>query len=130
SALSEAIKKDIYSLIILNFANPDMVGHTGDINAAAKAIEAVDKELSHLIPTAIEHGFQILVIADHGNADCMINPDGSPNTAHTTQPVPCALINNPDNAKLHNGILADVAPTLLKIIGVKQPKEMTGAPLF
>ncbi len=128
-ALSQAIKKGIYDLIILNFANPDMVGHTGDINAAAKAVEAVDKELSHLIPSAIEQGYQILVIADHGNADCMINPDGSPNTAHTTQPVPCALVNNP-SATLHEGILADVAPTLLKILGLPQPPQMTGKPLF
>jgi 2,3-bisphosphoglycerate-independent phosphoglycerate mutase len=128
-ALSEAIKKGIYDLIILNFANPDMVGHTGDINATAKAVEAVDKELAHLIPSAIEQGYQILVIADHGNADCMINPDGSPNTAHTTQPVPCALINNA-SATLHQGILADVAPTLLKILGIAQPTQMTGKPLF
>lgn len=129
-ALHEAIDSEKYDLIILNFANPDMVGHTGDIFAAAKAVEAVDKELEHLIPIAVEKGYQILVIADHGNADCMINPDGSPNTAHTTQPVPCALINNPNSVSLHKGILADVAPTLLKILDLPQPKEMTGTPLF
>lgn len=128
--LQKAIESEKFDLIILNFANPDMVGHTGDIFAAAKAIEAVDKELSHIIPAAIKVGYQILMIADHGNADCMINPDGSPNTAHTTQPVPCALINRAGNPPLHAGILADVAPTLLKLLGLNQPIEMTGKPLF
>ena len=71
-----------------------------------------------------------MIVADHGNADCMTNPDGSPNTAHTTQPVPCVLINRPITGKLHNGILADVAPTLLKILELPQPSEMTGTPLF
>jgi len=129
-ALHKAIESEKFDLIILNFANPDMVGHTGDIYAAAKAIEAVDKELSHIVPIAVEKGYQIVVIADHGNADCMTNPDGSPNTAHTTQPVPCALINRSIKGNLRNGILADVAPTLLKILEVPQPSEMTGTPLF
>lgn len=129
-ALHKAIVSEKFDLIILNFANPDMVGHTGDIVAAAKAVEAADKELSHVIPAAIKVGYQILVIADHGNADCMTNPDGSPNTAHTTQPVPCVLINHPENPPLRSGILADVAPTLLKILGLNQPKEMTGKSLF
>tara|TARA_R100001143_G_C3361275_1_gene136289 strand:- start:5118 stop:6623 length:1506 start_codon:yes stop_codon:yes gene_type:complete len=118
-----------FDLIILNFANPDMVGHTGVMEAAIKALETIDDQLKNLIPAAKEAGYEILVISDHGNSDCMIQPDGSPHTAHTTAQVPALLIS--DRAtKLHDGKLADVAPTLLKLIGLEKPEEMTGSSLF
>jgi 2,3-bisphosphoglycerate-independent phosphoglycerate mutase len=116
-------------LIVLNFANPDMVGHTGNIDAAAKAVEAVDLQLSRIVPLAIEQGYRILIIADHGNADCMFQEDGSPHTFHTTAPVPCILVNASDFGQPSEGILADVAPTLLKLMELEQPYEMTGHPL-
>ncbi len=128
-ALVEKLAGEEYQLVILNFANPDMVGHTGDMDAAIAAIEAVDKQLKRVIETANEHGYRSLIIADHGNSDCMIKEDGSPHTAHTTAPVPAILVNNP-GVEMHDGILADVAPTLLKMMGLEQPEEMTGKPLY
>jgi 2,3-bisphosphoglycerate-independent phosphoglycerate mutase len=116
-------------LIILNFANPDMVGHTGSLEATAKAVEAVDLQLSRIVPLAIEQGYRIVIIADHGNADCMFQEDGSPHTFHTTAPVPCILVNAPEYGQPHNGKLADIAPTLLKLMGIAQPSEMTGRSL-
>jgi len=124
----ENLKKE-FDLIILNFANPDMVGHTGVMEAALKALETIDKQLESLIPAARNAGYEILIISDHGNSDCMIQPDGSPHTAHTTAPVPAILISDRD-VSLRDGILADVAPTLLKIIGLEKPDEMTGTSLF
>jgi 2,3-bisphosphoglycerate-independent phosphoglycerate mutase len=129
-ALCEKLESEIYDLVILNFANPDMVGHTGDMNAAIKAVEAVDVQLKKVIETANAHGYTSLVIADHGNADQMIKPDGSAHTAHTTALVPAILVNHPKNPPLHPGILADVAPTLLKCMDIEQPEEMSGSPLF
>jgi 2,3-bisphosphoglycerate-independent phosphoglycerate mutase len=116
-------------LIILNLANPDMVGHTGSMPAAIKAVEAVDKELARLVPLAIELDYKILIIADHGNADCMVQADGNPHTFHTTAPVPCIVVNAPHLGAPRNGILADVAPTLLKFLDVAKPDEMTGTSL-
>lgn len=130
AALLPKIQEGDASLIVLNFANPDMVGHTGDMQAAVKAIEAVDHALGKLVPVALKHEYQILIIADHGNADCMIQPDGSPQTAHTTAPVPVLLAGRDGVNKIESGILADVAPTLLKLLGIDQPIEMTGKPLF
>lgn len=124
----EGLRND-YSLVIVNFANPDMVGHTGDMEAAIKAVETVDEELKKVTETAKKNGYEVLVIADHGNADCMIQPDGSPHTAHTTAPVPVVFVTDRD-VSLKNGILADVSPTLLKIMNLEQPEEMTGTPLF
>lgn len=124
----QGLKKD-YSLVILNFANPDMVGHTGIMEAAVKAVETVDKQLKRVTETAVENGYEVLIIADHGNADCMIQPDGSPHTAHTTAPVPVVLVTERE-VSLKNGILADVSPTLLKIMGLEKPEEMTGSVLF
>ncbi len=124
----EGLQKD-YSLVIVNFANPDMVGHTGDMDAAIKAVETVDGQLQKVTETARKNGYEVLVIADHGNADCMVQPDGSPHTAHTTAPVPVVLISERD-VSLKNGILADVSPTLLKMMDLKQPEEMTGTALF
>jgi 2,3-bisphosphoglycerate-independent phosphoglycerate mutase len=106
-----------------------MVGHTGSIIATAKAVEAVDLQLSRIVPLAIDKGYRILIIADHGNADCMFQEDGNPHTFHTTAPVPCILVNAPDFGHPSEGILADVAPTLLKLMGLEQPSEMTGRPL-
>jgi len=124
----EYLSKD-YNLIIVNFANPDMVGHTGVMEAAIKAVETVDGQLERVVKTAQENGYEVLIIADHGNADCMIQPDGSAHTAHTAVPVPVLLVSN-RNEILRNGILADVAPTLLKLMGLEIPEEMKGSPLF
>ncbi|PQJ20545.1 MULTISPECIES: 2,3-bisphosphoglycerate-independent phosphoglycerate mutase [Nonlabens] len=110
--------------ICLNFANPDMVGHTGSMDAAIAACEAVDSAASHVINKAIDNNYSILVIADHGNCEVMINPDGSVNTAHTTNPVPLILIDQ-DIKSVKNGILGDVAPTILELMGIEQPDEMT-----
>jgi 2,3-bisphosphoglycerate-independent phosphoglycerate mutase len=105
-----------------------MVGHTGIYEAIEKAIETVDECAGNVIRAAQKHGYDILVIADHGNADKALNEDGSPNTAHSLNPVPSILITN-DYKKINEGILADVAPTLLKIMGVPIPKDMTGKAL-
>jgi len=128
--LVEQLKTDKYGFVVLNFANTDMVGHTGSMEAAVKAVETVDNELRKVVNTAIEYDYKIIIIADHGNADCMRNPDGSPNTAHTTAPVPFILVNVDGVKKLENGILADVSPSLLKLMEIDQPEEMTGHPLF
>ncbi|MFH1004332.1 MAG: 2,3-bisphosphoglycerate-independent phosphoglycerate mutase [Bacteroidota bacterium] len=111
--------------ICLNFANPDMVGHTGNYQAVIKAIETVDTCLKKIVNTGIEHGYSFIIIADHGNAEFMINSDDSPNTAHTTNSVPCILIDK-DHKNISSGKLADIAPTILKIMDIEIPKEMTG----
>jgi 2,3-bisphosphoglycerate-independent phosphoglycerate mutase len=116
--------------ICLNFANPDMVGHTGVFNAIVKACETVDDCLRRLVEVGLKHQYHFLIIADHGNADMAVNEDGSPNTAHTTNPVPCWLVSQTINPHLHNGILADVAPTILKMMQLPQPTAMTGRALF
>ena len=127
--LVTALKTELYDLVILNFANPDMVGHTGDIQAAAKAIEAVDTCMKDVVTTAREHAYNVVVIADHGNADIMVQTDGSPHTAHTLAKVPLLLIANDPGLKPVPGKLADVAPTLLKLMEIEQPAEMTGTAL-
>lgn len=124
----ENLKKD-FNLVVVNFANPDMVGHTGVFEAAVKAVETVDHQLQRVIETAKKNGYESLIIADHGNADCMKNPDGSAHTAHTSVPVPVIMVTTKD-ISLSSGKLADLAPTLLKILGIDQPEEMTGKPLF
>ncbi len=129
-ALCAQLITEKHHLCILNFANPDMVGHTGIMEAAISAVETIDTQLKKVVETATRHGYKILVIADHGNADCMVKEDGSPHTAHTTALVPAMIINEEDIKEMHDGILADVAPTLLKLMGVKQPEEMTGKPLY
>ena len=123
-AIVEKIKKYAPDFICLNFANPDMVGHTGDLKAAIKACESVDQCAKAVIETALEKEYVSIVIADHGNCETMINPDGSPNTAHTTNPVPVILV-YPEKKKITNGILGDIAPTVLDLLEISQPKTMT-----
>lgn len=123
------IKSKSADFICLNFANPDMVGHTGDFQAAVKACETVDTCLEQIVNSAVENDYAVIVIADHGNCDVMINEDGTPNTAHTTNPVPFILVNG-ETEKVKNGILGDIAPTILKLMGVEKPKVMTQEPLF
>ncbi len=124
--LSEAIDTEKYDFIVVNFANGDMVGHTGVYPAIQKAVEAVDKCVEKVVETAKKNGYEVIIIADHGNADNAENADGTPNTAHSLNPVPCVYVTEDKNAKVENGILADVAPTILHIMGIPQPKEMTG----
>lgn len=120
-----------YDLIVTNYANPDMVGHTGDLDAAIKSCEAVDQGLAKVIDALNKAGGEMLIIADHGNCEVMIDPEtGGPHTAHTTNLVPVIHVNAPAGSNLHDGILADVAPTLLAMMGLDQPKEMTGASLI
>ncbi|QLE00224.1 2,3-bisphosphoglycerate-independent phosphoglycerate mutase [Galbibacter sp. BG1] len=118
------LKKGDVDFVCLNFANPDMVGHTGVMEAAIKACEAVDECAKDVITTALENGYSTIVIADHGNCDTMVNPDGTPNTAHTTNPVPLILVDE-DIKKINDGVLGDIAPTILKMMGIKQPEAMT-----
>ena len=127
NALLPEIDKEATDLIVLNFANGDMVGHTGDFEAAKKAAETVDKNVEKIVNEALKHHYSIIILADHGNAENMINPDGTPNTAHTTNPVPVILIDKDLKPKLHDGILANVAPTILKLMGLEKPDEMTEA---
>jgi 2,3-bisphosphoglycerate-independent phosphoglycerate mutase len=117
-----------YSFGIINFANPDMVGHTGDIDAAVKAVEAVDECLGKVVEAVESKGGALIITADHGNCDHMLEPDGSPNTAHSMNPVP--LIVTADVGALRSGgVLADVAPTVLDLLEIEQPPEMTGESL-
>ena len=122
-AIIPELEKEVVDFVCLNFANPDMVGHTGDMQAAIKACETVDQCAKAVIETGLKHGYSTIVIADHGNCDTMINPDGSPNTAHTVNPVPIIIV-DPDIQTVQSGVLADVAPTLLKMIGIPQPEAM------
>ncbi|MEM8939947.1 MAG: 2,3-bisphosphoglycerate-independent phosphoglycerate mutase [Bacteroidota bacterium] len=112
--------------VCLNFANPDMVGHTGVFEAAVKACETVDSCAEDVVSTALENDFLSILIADHGNSDVMINPDGTPNTAHTTNLVPCIVVDKEFRGELKNGKLGDLAPTILKFMGLESPEEMTG----
>jgi len=123
-ALVAEIKKETLDFVCLNFANGDMVGHTGVMDAAIKACEAVDTCVEAVITTALEHNYTTLLIADHGNCETMINPDGTPNTAHTTNPVPIILIDK-ELTSIKDGVLGDIAPTILKLIGIEKPEVMT-----
>lgn len=127
--ISDKIKTDAPDFICLNFANPDMVGHTGVEQAIIKAVETTDRCLQQVVETGLHAGYSFIIIADHGNADYIRNEDGSPNTAHTTNPVPLWIIDG-DVKTVKNGILADVAPTVLKIMDIEQPAEMSGKPLI
>ena len=123
-ALVAELKKETLDFVCLNFANGDMVGHTGVMDAAIKACEAVDTCVEAVITTALEHNYTTLLIADHGNCETMINPDGTPNTAHTTNPVPIILIDK-ELTSIKDGVLGDIAPTILKLIGIEKPEVMT-----
>ncbi len=124
-AIIPELKKQEADFICLNFANGDMVGHTGIYPAILKAVETVDKCVGEIVEVATANGYDLMIIADHGNADYAVNDDGSPNTAHSLNPVPCILVSK-DYSKISNGILADVAPTILKIMNIDIPSEMTG----
>jgi 2,3-bisphosphoglycerate-independent phosphoglycerate mutase len=124
------LKKKEVDFVCLNFANPDMVGHTGVFSAAVKACEVVDQCVNDVVTTALANGYTSIIIADHGNADFMVNEDGTPNTAHTTNLVPCILVDNNYQKPIKDGKLGDLAPTILELIGVKQPAEMTGVSLL
>ncbi|UPS92009.1 2,3-bisphosphoglycerate-independent phosphoglycerate mutase [Bizionia sp. M204] len=128
-ALIPELQKGDVDFVCLNFANGDMVGHTGVMAAAIKACEVVDTCVRDVITTALENNYTTLLIADHGNCETMINPDGSPNTAHTTNPVPIILIDK-DLKSIKDGVLGDLAPTILKLMGVPQPEAMTQHPLI
>lgn len=123
-ALVSELEKGIVDFVCLNFANGDMVGHTGVMEAAIKACEAVDNCVKDVVTTALKNGYTTILIADHGNCETMINPDGTPNTAHTTNPVPIILIDK-ELKHIESGILADVAPTILNLMGIPQPEVMT-----
>jgi len=123
------LNKKKQDLIVLNFANGDMVGHTGIYEAISKAINTVDDCVKQVVETAEANGYEALIIADHGNADNAVNPDGSPNTAHSLNPVPAILVSDRFNS-IESGILADVAPTILKAMGIEIPEEMTGKVLI
>lgn len=123
--LSSTVPGEAPDFVCLNFANPDMVGHTGVYSAIVKAVETIDTCVSRVVEAGFKNGYAFLITADHGNADYAVNADGSPNTAHTTNPVPLFLIGSKYN-NLSNGRLCDLAPTILKIMGIEIPKEMTG----
>jgi 2,3-bisphosphoglycerate-independent phosphoglycerate mutase len=128
-AIVPKLKSKAVDFVCLNFANPDMVGHTGSMEAAIKACETVDVCAKDVVDAAQEGDYSVIIIADHGNCDTMINPDGSPNTAHTTNPVPIILVDN-DIKSLKSGNLSNIAPTILKMIGVTQPEVMTSESLI
>ena len=122
---------DGYDLIVVNYANPDMVGHTGDLQAAIRACEAVDAGLSRAVAALEAVGGAMILTADHGNCETMVDPEtGEPHTAHTTNLVPVAMLGGPDGASLADGRLADLAPTLIELMGLDQPAEMTGRSLI
>ncbi len=128
--LVQAIGENKYDFIVVNYANGDMVGHTGVYEAIEKAVVAVDECVHSTVEAAKKAGYEVIIIADHGNADNAINPDGTRNTAHSLNPVPCVYVTENKDAKVADGRLADVAPTILKIMGLAQPSEMTGKSLI
>ena len=123
-ALVPELQKGDVHFVCLNFANGDMVGHTGSMPAAIKACEAVDVCVKEIIEAALANNYTTILIADHGNCETMINPDGSPNTAHTTNPVPVILVDN-DKIQIKSGVLGDIAPTILDLMGIAKPEVMT-----
>jgi len=123
-ALVPELEKGDVDFVCLNFANGDMVGHTGVMEAAIKACEAVDVCVKDVITAALENNYTTLLIADHGNCETMMNPDGSPHTSHTTNPVPIILIDS-ELKKINDGVLGDLAPTILKLLGIEKPDVMT-----
>jgi 2,3-bisphosphoglycerate-independent phosphoglycerate mutase len=124
--LNEAVRSGKYDVVILNFANCDMVGHTGVFDAAVKAVEAVDTAVDQVVSAVLKAGGCAFITADHGNAEKMMNPDGTPFTAHTTNVVPFVAVGCGDVKLREGGCLADIAPTMLPYIGLPVPAEMTG----
>ena len=129
AALVPELKAGKVDFVCLNFANGDMVGHTGVMAAAIKACEAVDKCVKEVVEAALESNYTTIIIADHGNCETMINPDGSPNTAHTTNPVPIILVDK-ELKTIHDGVLGDLAPTILELMGIEKPAVMTSHSLL
>ena len=129
-AIVPELKNKEADFICLNFANTDMVGHTGVMEAAMLAAEAVDSCLEKVVTTALENNYSSIIIADHGNSEIMINEDGSPNTAHTTNPVPIILVEKNKENKINDGVLGDIAPTVLDLLNVEQPDAMTRSSLL
>lgn len=120
-----------YDLVIINFANPDMVGHTGSVEAAVKSVETIDDAVGQVVDKVLTLDGQVLITSDHGNCELMIKSDGSPHTAHTTYPVSTIYVaNDVSGVSLNDGILGDVSPTLLDMLNVSQPEEMTGQSLL
>lgn len=128
--LVDAINSEKYNFIVVNYANGDMVGHTGVYEAIEKAVMAVDECVKETVEAAKQHDYEVIIIADHGNADHAINADGTPNTAHSLNPVPFVYVTKNKQARVEDGILADVAPSILHIMGLAQPEEMTGRDLI
>ncbi|MDY4733288.1 MAG: 2,3-bisphosphoglycerate-independent phosphoglycerate mutase, partial [Sodaliphilus sp.] len=128
--LVAAIGEKKYDWIVVNYANGDMVGHTGVYEAIEKAVKAIDECVKDTVEAAKAADYEVIIIADHGNADHAVNPDGTPNTAHSLNDVPCVYVTANKDAKIENGRLADVAPTILQIMGLEQPAEMTGKGLI
>ena len=128
--LVDAIRTEEFDFIVVNYANGDMVGHTGVYEAIEKAVVAVDECVKNTVEAAKAAGYEVIIIADHGNADNAVNADGTPNTAHSLNPVPCVYVTDREGATVKGGKLADVAPTMLAIMGLPQPKEMTGHSLI
>jgi 2,3-bisphosphoglycerate-independent phosphoglycerate mutase len=129
-AIVPELEKEEVDFVCLNFANADMVGHTGVFEAAVKACETVDQCVQAVVTTGLNHGYSSIIIADHGNSDYMSNDDGSPNTAHSLNLVPCILVDNEYQKPINNGKLADIAPTILALMGIAQPAEMTGTSIL
>ena len=128
--LVEAINTKKFDFIVVNYANGDMVGHTGIYEAIEKAVKAIDECVKDTVEAAKANDYEVIIIADHGNADHALNEDGTPNTAHSLNPVPFVYVTENKDAKVENGVLADVAPSILHILGMKQPAEMTGKDLI
>jgi len=128
-ALLAELDKDKFDVVILNYANPDMVGHTGVLPAAIKAMEAVDECVGKVVEKVLALGGSVCITADHGNLEKMAEADGVPHTAHTTNVVPFILVSK-EEYKLHNGILADIAPTMLELLKIEKPAVMTGSSLI
>ena len=128
--LTEAIDTEKYDFIVVNFANGDMIGHTGIYPAIEKAVETIDNCCKQVVEAAKAHGYDVIIIADHGNCDHALNADGTPNTAHSLNPVPFVFVSKEKDAKVKNGVLADVAPSILHVMGLKQPADMTGHDLI